>query len=102
MSDLCPRERSFLQSNPFLLSFFIAGSDNDAEDGVVGNLNKFVVVPPGYTDQPKKGHLIFDASFESGKYHLPYRFHDFSVCSKSITLSCAICIIYSSSVWYSQ
>ncbi|PIK59597.1 putative cytosolic carboxypeptidase 6-like, partial [Apostichopus japonicus] len=41
-------------------------SDNDAEDGVVGNLNKFVVVPPGYTEQPKKGHLIFDASFESG------------------------------------
>ncbi|XP_071846417.1 cytosolic carboxypeptidase 6-like isoform X2 [Apostichopus japonicus] len=43
-----------------------SGSDNDAEDGVVGNLNKFVVVPPGYTEQPKKGHLIFDASFESG------------------------------------
>ncbi|KAJ8040616.1 Cytosolic carboxypeptidase 6 [Holothuria leucospilota] len=43
-----------------------ADSENDAEDGVVGNLNKFVVTPVGYSGQPKKGHLIFDASFESG------------------------------------
>jgi hypothetical protein len=33
---------------------------------VVGNVNKFAVVPPGYNGQPKKGHLIFDACFECG------------------------------------
>ena len=44
------------------------GSDSEsAEEPVVGNVNKFAVVPPGYTGRPKKGHLIFDACFESGK-----------------------------------
>ncbi|ELU12457.1 hypothetical protein CAPTEDRAFT_108910, partial [Capitella teleta] len=36
------------------------------EEPVVGNVNKFAVVPPSYTGRPKKGHLIFDACFESG------------------------------------
>ena len=35
---------------------------------MVGNLNKFAVVPPGHTGRPKKGHLIFDACFESGEF----------------------------------
>lgn len=43
------------------------GSDSEGtEEPVVGNVNKFAVVPPGYTGRPKKGHLIFDACFESG------------------------------------
>lgn len=33
---------------------------------MVGNVNKFAVVPPNYSGKPKKGHLIFDACFESG------------------------------------
>ncbi|KAK2179282.1 hypothetical protein NP493_500g02012 [Ridgeia piscesae] len=44
-----------------------SGSDSEStEEPVVGNLNKFAVVPPGHTGRPKKGHLIFDACFESG------------------------------------
>ncbi|XP_071799299.1 cytosolic carboxypeptidase 6-like [Asterias amurensis] len=43
-----------------------SGSDDGSDDAVVGNLNKFAVVPPGYTGMPKKGHLIFDACFECG------------------------------------
>ncbi|XP_078574073.1 cytosolic carboxypeptidase 6-like isoform X2 [Branchiostoma floridae x Branchiostoma japonicum] len=42
------------------------GSDDCSEDAVVGNVNKFCVVPPGYNSQPRRGHLIFDACFESG------------------------------------
>uniref|UniRef100_A0A8D0DYL2 Cytosolic carboxypeptidase N-terminal domain-containing protein n=1 Tax=Salvator merianae TaxID=96440 RepID=A0A8D0DYL2_SALMN len=30
------------------------------------NLSKYTAFPPGYFGQPKKGHLIFDACFESG------------------------------------
>lgn len=44
-----------------------SGSESDSTDEpVVGNVNKFAVVPPGYTGRPKKGHLIFDACFECG------------------------------------
>ncbi|XP_069127054.1 cytosolic carboxypeptidase 6-like [Argopecten irradians] len=44
-----------------------SGSESDStEEPVVGNVNKFAVVPPGYSGRPKKGHLIFDACFECG------------------------------------
>ena len=47
---------------------YFAGSESDStEEPVVGNVNKFAVVPPNYSGKPKKGHLIFDACFESGK-----------------------------------
>ncbi|RXN34599.1 cytosolic carboxypeptidase 6-like protein [Labeo rohita] len=41
--------------------------DNEAggDDALVGNVNKLMVTPPGYTGPPKKGHVIFDACFES-------------------------------------
>ncbi|XP_016151530.1 cytosolic carboxypeptidase 6-like [Sinocyclocheilus grahami] len=43
-------------------------TDNETggEDGLVGNVNKLMVTPPGYTGPPKKGHIVFDACFESG------------------------------------
>ncbi|CAM4717960.1 unnamed protein product [Leuciscus chuanchicus] len=43
-------------------------TDNEAggEDALVGNVNKLMITPPGYTGPPKKGHVIFDACFESG------------------------------------
>ena len=56
---------------------FFAGSESDSvEEPVVGNVNKFCVVPPAHSGRPKKGHLVFDACFESGKFspnfiHLP-------------------------------
>ncbi|CAC5420170.1 AGBL4 [Mytilus coruscus] len=44
-----------------------SGSESDStEEPVVGNVNKFAVVPPGYNGRPKKGHMIFDACFECG------------------------------------
>ncbi|XP_059740702.1 BEN domain-containing protein 5 isoform X6 [Bos javanicus] len=43
-----------------------AGSDMGNDDAIGGNVSKYVVLPTGYCGQPKKGHLIFDACFESG------------------------------------
>ncbi|KAM9480349.1 cytosolic carboxypeptidase 6 [Salvelinus alpinus] len=43
-----------------------AGSEAGGEDALVGNVNKLMVTPPGYTGVPRKGHLVFDACFESG------------------------------------
>jgi len=53
-----------------LLSLFLLlGSESDStEEPVVGNVNKFAVVPPGFSGRPKRGHLIFDACFECGKF----------------------------------
>uniref|UniRef100_A0A3B5BFJ7 Cytosolic carboxypeptidase 6-like n=2 Tax=Stegastes partitus TaxID=144197 RepID=A0A3B5BFJ7_9TELE len=42
------------------------GSEAGGEDALVGNVNKLVVSPPGYSGPPRKGHLVFDACFESG------------------------------------
>ncbi|KAA0714228.1 Cytosolic carboxypeptidase 6 [Triplophysa tibetana] len=43
-------------------------TDNEAggEDALVGNVNKLMVTPSGYSGPSRKGHLIFDACFESG------------------------------------
>nr|XP_020762878.1 cytosolic carboxypeptidase 6-like isoform X2 [Odocoileus virginianus texanus] len=43
-----------------------ACSDMGNDDAIGGNVSKYVVLPTGYCGQPKKGHLIFDACFESG------------------------------------
>lgn len=43
-----------------------SGSSDVGDDAVVGNVNKLLVSPPGYTGKLKRGHLIFDACFESG------------------------------------
>ncbi|XP_077572657.1 cytosolic carboxypeptidase 6 [Stigmatopora nigra] len=43
-----------------------AGMEAGGEDALVGNVNKLTVSPPGYSGSPRKGHLVFDACFESG------------------------------------
>ena len=43
-----------------------SGSSDAGDDAVVGNVNKLAVFPPGYCGKIKKGHLVFDACFESG------------------------------------
>lgn len=43
-----------------------SGSSDSGDDAVVGNVNKLVVFPHGYSGTPKRGHLVFDACFESG------------------------------------
>ncbi|XP_033623726.1 cytosolic carboxypeptidase 6 isoform X1 [Fukomys damarensis] len=42
------------------------GNNVGNDDAIGGNVSKYVVLPAGYCGQPKKGHLIFDACFESG------------------------------------
>ncbi|KAM8875780.1 cytosolic carboxypeptidase 6 isoform 2-T2 [Spinachia spinachia] len=41
-------------------------SEAGGEDALVGNVNKLTVNPPGFSGNPRKGHLVFDACFESG------------------------------------
>ncbi|XP_063483564.1 cytosolic carboxypeptidase 6 isoform X3 [Symphalangus syndactylus] len=41
-------------------------NDMGNDDAIGGNVSKYIVLPTGYCGQPKKGHLIFDACFESG------------------------------------
>nr|XP_025727643.1 cytosolic carboxypeptidase 3-like [Callorhinus ursinus] len=43
-----------------------AGNDMGNDDAIGGNVSKYMVFPSGYCGQSKKGHLIFDACFESG------------------------------------
>ncbi|XP_077389996.1 BEN domain-containing protein 5-like isoform X1 [Festucalex cinctus] len=42
------------------------GNEAGGEEALVGNVNKLTVSPPGYSGSPRKGHLVFDACFESG------------------------------------
>ncbi|XP_059678182.1 cytosolic carboxypeptidase 6 [Gavia stellata] len=44
----------------------LCGSAIGSDDIIAGNVSKYTVLPAGYCGQPKKGHLIFDACFESG------------------------------------
>ncbi|XP_044014103.1 cytosolic carboxypeptidase 6 [Aphidius gifuensis] len=39
--------------------------DSDAEGGL-GNVSRLIIRPPGHSGKAKKGHLCFDASFETG------------------------------------
>lgn len=61
----------------------VVGSESDSTDEpVVGNVNKFAVVPPGYSGRPKKGHLIFDACFECGMGAIYFKF--IFICNRCI------------------
>ncbi|XP_071292793.1 cytosolic carboxypeptidase 6-like isoform X7 [Agelaius tricolor] len=50
----------------FFFTFTATGSAMGSDDIIAGNVSKYIVLPAGYCGQPKKGHLIFDACFESG------------------------------------
>ncbi|VEN35580.1 unnamed protein product [Callosobruchus maculatus] len=39
--------------------------DSDGEGGM-GNVTRMIMRPPGHSGKAKKGHLCFDASFETG------------------------------------
>ncbi|XP_051164200.1 cytosolic carboxypeptidase 6 isoform X1 [Leptopilina boulardi] len=43
-----------------------AESEDSEAEGGLGNVNKLVIRPPGHSGKAKKGHLCFDASFETG------------------------------------
>ncbi|KAK9693031.1 Zinc carboxypeptidase [Popillia japonica] len=44
------------------------GEDSDESDGEgsLGNVNRIIMRPPGHSGKAKRGHLCFDASFETG------------------------------------
>jgi len=49
--------------------FLILDSESDVNnDHLIGNVQRVAIVPPTYEGKPKKGHLIFDASFECGMF----------------------------------
>ncbi|KAJ8930881.1 hypothetical protein NQ314_016301 [Rhamnusium bicolor] len=41
-------------------------SDDSDGEGGMGNVNRIIMRPPGHSGKAKRGHLCFDASFETG------------------------------------
>ena len=50
-----------------LSCLFAADSDDSDNEGDMGNVNRAVMRPPGHSGKAKRGHLCFDASFETGR-----------------------------------
>lgn len=44
-----------------------ADSDDSESEGGLGNVSRVVMRPPGHSGKAKKGHLCFDAAFETGQ-----------------------------------
>lgn len=44
----------------------IPDSEDSDEEGGLGNVNRIITRPPGHSGKAKKGHLCFDAAFETG------------------------------------
>lgn len=44
----------------------VAESEDSDTEGGRGNVNKMIMRPPGHSGKAKKGHICFDASFETG------------------------------------
>lgn len=45
----------------------ILESDDSENEGGMGNVSRVIMRPPGHSGKAKRGHLCFDASFESGR-----------------------------------
>ncbi|KPP73696.1 Cytosolic carboxypeptidase 6-like [Scleropages formosus] len=68
MSQLIPLESAPYEKEKNMdqpSTFLVTSNEAGGEDALVGNVNKLLVIPQGYTGAPQKGHLIFDACFES-------------------------------------
>ena len=44
-----------------------ADSDDSNNEGGLGNVERVVMRPPGHSGKAKKGHLCFDAIYETGR-----------------------------------
>ena len=44
-------------------------SDDSDNEGGLGNVERVVMRPPGHSGKAKKGHLCFDAIYETGWLH---------------------------------
>ena len=65
ITDYVPsREKKYI----FKISFYqcIADSDDSDNEGGLGNVERVVMRPPGHSGKAKKGHLCFDAIYETG------------------------------------
>ena len=56
------------KESKIFFSFFSESEDSDNEGGL-GNVIRTVMRPPGHSGKAKRGHLCFDASFETGISH---------------------------------
>ena len=45
----------------------ILDSDDSDNEGGLGNVERVVMRPPGHSGKAKKGHLCFDAIYETGE-----------------------------------
>lgn len=45
----------------------ISDSDDSDNEGGLGNVERVVMRPPGHSGKAKKGHLCFDAIYETGE-----------------------------------
>ncbi|KAJ8937163.1 hypothetical protein NQ318_009365 [Aromia moschata] len=45
---------------------YVLDSDDSDGEGGMGNVNRLIMRPPGHSGKAKRGHLCFDASFETG------------------------------------
>ena len=43
-------------------------SDDSDNEGGLGNVERVVMRPPGHSGKAKKGHLCFDAIYETGNF----------------------------------
>ena len=62
MKNVFPRE--FL--NLCLFSVLFPDSEDSDGEGGLGNVSRIIIRPPGHSGKAKRGHLCFDAAFETG------------------------------------
>lgn len=61
------RFNEFILYQLFPLLCVLADSDDSENEGGLGNVSRVVMRPAGHSGKAKRGHLCFDASFETGK-----------------------------------
>lgn len=50
----------------FSIRHFLTDSDDSDGEGGLGNVSRVIIRPPGHSGKAKRGHLCFDAAFETG------------------------------------
>ena len=63
MSQVCLFQSQYIHW-PCLL---LLDSDDSDNEGGLGNVERVVMRPPGHSGKAKKGHLCFDAIYETGR-----------------------------------
>lgn len=62
--QIMDRAEKIYCQNKFLS--IISDSDDSDNEGGLGNVERVVMRPPGHSGKAKKGHLCFDAIYETG------------------------------------